>query len=56
MNMPMLIPDWLPTPANIKFHDQRNVLDDVVYGIIERAQSVSKHLTGSSRYADEVDI
>ncbi len=42
MNMPMLIPDWLPTPANIKFHDQRHVLDDVVYGIIERRKKLEQ--------------
>ncbi len=41
MNMPLLIPDWLPTPANQKFHRHRQVLDDVVYGIIERRKSLS---------------
>ncbi len=40
MNLPFLIPDWLPTPANIKFHDQRHVLDDVVYGIVERRKKL----------------
>jgi cytochrome P450 len=42
MNMPLLIPDWLPTPANLKFHDQRHVLDDVVYGIIERRKKIEQ--------------
>jgi cytochrome P450 len=42
MNSPVLIPDWLPTPANQRFHQHRNVLDDVVYGIIERRQSLKE--------------
>lgn len=42
MNTPVLIPDWLPTRGNLEFHKHRHVLNEVVYGIIERRQGLAQ--------------
>lgn len=44
MNGPVLIPTWIPSPANQKFLQNKKVLDDVVFSIIEnRKTSTSEH-------------
>jgi cytochrome P450 len=34
VNTPYPVPDWVPTPANRRFHRARAHLDDLVYGLI----------------------
>jgi cytochrome P450 len=47
---PLILPSYIPTPANQKFKRALQIIDDVIYGIIDRRR------TTSSRHNDLLDM